>query len=297
MAINFNGVRIIGCAPSGGGLPSNNITSFETVTGDIYTKFLAHFDGADGSTSFTDDSSSPLTSATFAGAAAVKTTQSKFGGSSLYLDGAGTSKLKIANTNNKINFDNDFTLEGWFYLNNTAAQQPLFSMETDGDYQGPIIIYNFTGGQITFIGNTVLGSPWDYFFHTSGVSISANTWFHVAVVGKYLSSLKIYVNGIERASSSYSAKVVVKNNGYIYPGHYPYLNGGTPTTMNGYVDEMRYSNYARYTANFTPSTSAFETGIITYPTAELGKMAKDSNGFLYECTDAAVPTWRRYNLG
>ena len=32
MAINFNGVRIIGCAPSGGGSPSNNITTFETVT-------------------------------------------------------------------------------------------------------------------------------------------------------------------------------------------------------------------------------------------------------------------------
>ncbi len=31
-----------------------------------------------------------------------------------------------------------------------------------------------------------------------------------------------------------------------------------------------------------------------YPTAELGKMAKDSNGYLYECIDVATPTWRRY---
>lgn len=298
MAINFNGVRIIGCAPSGGGSPSNNITTFETVTGDSYTKFLAHFDGADGSTSFTDDSSSPLTSATFAGAAAIKTTQSKFGGSSLYLNGVGTSYLRIANTSNKVNFDGDFTIEGWYYFNTIASWVGLFSVAKDGDYQGPVIFLH--NGQISFIGNTALGHPWEYWFATTGVSITTGSWVHIAVVGRYQNSIKIYVNGTERASNAYSTRLVVKADSYIWPGHYEYyapVSSFVPNSINGYVDEMRYSNYARYTANFTPSASAFETGVVTYPTAVLGKMAKDSNGFLYECTDASIPTWRRYTLG
>ena len=76
--------------------------------------FHSHFNGSDGSTTFTDSSMAPLTSATFSGAAAIKTAQSKFGGSSLYLNGVNTAKFKVTNTNTKVNFTTgDFTIEMW----------------------------------------------------------------------------------------------------------------------------------------------------------------------------------------
>ena len=301
MTINFNGVRIIGCAPSGGGSPSNNITSFETITGDSYTKFLGHFDGADGSTSFTDDSSNPGVG-TFSGAAAIKTAQSKFGGSSLYFNGSNASKFKFTNTGNKINFGasggGSFTIELWFYYITLIAWTPLIHYNTSAWYQGPAILMDHQG-KLYLENSYGGGNAWT--LSTNWVPTTGQ-WHHIAVVGTSGQHVKIYVNGTLYATRAGAYTFGLPNAGDIYLGHAFGLPSGLPgdtgvRTINGYIDEVRISDVARYSANFTPSASAFGTGVLTYPTAELGKMAKDSNGFLYECTDAAIPTWRRYTLG
>jgi hypothetical protein len=301
MAINFNGVRIKPCAGGGAASPSNNITSFETITGDSYTKFLAHFDGADGSTSFTDDSSNPGTG-TFSGAAVIKTAQSKFGGSSLYFNGNNASKFKCTNTNNKVNFGptggSSFTIELWFYYISLIPWTSLIHFNTSAWYQGPALIMN-NAGQL-YLENSYGGS-----FHyavSPGWVPPTGQWHHIAIVGTSGQHIKIYINGTLYVTRAGSYFLSMPSAGDIGLGHSLSLPGGLPgdtgvRTINGYIDEVRFSDTARYSANFTPSTSAFGTGVLTYPTAELGKMAKDNNGFLYECTDAAVPTWRRYTLG
>jgi len=298
MPIHFNGVKVIS---SGGGATSNNISSFETVTGDSYTKFLAHFDGADGSTSFTDDSSNPGVG-TFSGAAAIKTAQSKFGGSSLYLNGNNSSKFKSTNTGTKVNFGasggSSFTIELWFYYISLIAWTPLIHLNTSTWYQGPAILMN-NSGQLYFENSYGGGHAWAL---NPGWVPSTGQWHHIAVVGTSGQHVKIYINGTLSATRAGSYTSGLPTNGDIYLGHSFGLPGGLPgdtgvRTMNGYIDEVRFSDTARYSANFTPSASAFGTGVLTYPTAELGKMAKDGNGFLYECTDAAAPTWRRYVLG
>lgn len=301
MAINFNGVRIKPCAPSGGGSPSNNITSFETVSGDSYTKFLAHFDGSDGSTSFTDDSSNPGVG-TFSGSTVIKTAQSKFGGSSLYFNGNNTSKFKSTNTGTKVNFGADggdsFTIELWFYYITRIAWTPLIHFNTSAWYQGPAIIMDNNGK--LYLENSY-GGTYHYSVNPHWVP-PTEQWHHIAVVGTSGQHIKIYINGTLYATRAGSYTFSLPTGGDIYLGHAFGLPGGLPgdtgvRTMNGYIDEVRFSNTARYSADFTPSASAFGTGVLTYPTAELGKMAKDNNGYLYECTDAAVPTWRRYALG
>jgi hypothetical protein len=327
MAINFNGVRIKPASGGAGGgvswpgdgtkllagdgsqvvvgdglaLSAGTLTTsspFTVIQGDADARLLLHFEGANNSTAITDDTTSPLSTYTFAGSAAIKTAQAKFGSSSLYLDGVGTNYLRITNTNDKINFDGDFTIEGWFYFNSTPTWSSLFSLAKDGDYQGPVVALH--NGQINFLANTIIGSPWEYWFATSGASITTGSWIHIAVVGKYLSSIKIYVNGVEKGSNAYNTKMAIKSGGYVYPGHYAYYAPAgpvTPNSFNGYIDEMRYSSVARYTSNFTPSASAFSSAVITHPSPSTGLIGLDGSGNnLVVCTDGATNTWKKVSL-
>ena len=62
-----------------------------TTTGDVYypqTSLLMHFNGTNGSTTMTDNSKNNF-AVTAVGNAQLSTAQSKFGGSSLLLDGTG----------------------------------------------------------------------------------------------------------------------------------------------------------------------------------------------------------------
>ena len=94
-----------------------------SVAGDLnYSScsLLMHFSGSDGSTTFTDNSPTPK-SFTRGGNAQVSTVQSKFGGSSLYLDGSGDY---ITTTYNSTAFDwwtTDYTIECFIYPNNSSS--------------------------------------------------------------------------------------------------------------------------------------------------------------------------------
>ena len=70
-------------------LKLSNVKATGTTVGDVHfpkVKLLLPFDGSNGATS-TTDSSNTNNSVTFAGTAQISTAQSKFGGSSLLLDG------------------------------------------------------------------------------------------------------------------------------------------------------------------------------------------------------------------
>ena len=73
---------------------------------------LLHGDGANNSTTFTDSSSNNFTLSRV-GDVKISTTESKFGGSSIFFDGTG-DYLTLAN-NSDFNFPNDFTVEAWVY--------------------------------------------------------------------------------------------------------------------------------------------------------------------------------------
>ena len=89
------------------------------VFADAYTKLLIHSDDTDGSTSFTDSSSSGY-SITAAGNSHHETDQAKIGQSSMYFDGSGDY---ISTPYSAYwNFGSgDWTLDFWAYVNNVAA--------------------------------------------------------------------------------------------------------------------------------------------------------------------------------
>lgn len=87
-------------------------------------------DGANNSTTFTDNSSLALPVSVF-GDAKISTSQSKFGGSSGLFDGNG-DYLQATSSGFTFGTD-DFTVEGWMYLVNGVEYKAIASFNSADD--------------------------------------------------------------------------------------------------------------------------------------------------------------------
>jgi hypothetical protein len=90
---------------------------------------------------------------------------------------------------------------------------------------------------------------------TSGDALSANTWYHVALC-KSGSSTKMFIDGTQ-TGSTYTDNNTYINSGRTQLGAEVSFGSGVAEFFNGYIDEIRVSHMARYTANFSPPTAAF----------------------------------------
>lgn len=233
---------------------------------DGNTTLLIHFDGTDGQTVFRDDNGIQGAAAktlTASGNAQLSTAQYKFGTSSLLLDGNG-DYLTVTNAHD-FNFQkNDFTIEAWvrFDVLATSNRHTLISngvssfttgwikfaaADLGAAYYPQVIAYDYSSG----------GSP----MMTSSTAVSNNTWYHLAWV-RQSTNHYLYLDGVQVASATNGTAQGINVNMNLSGtqiGRYGFDNGTPPsaTYLDGYIDEMRISNVARYTAAFTPSTTAF----------------------------------------
>ena len=123
---------------------------------------------------------------------------------------------------------------------------------TGVNYTGWNIQLQSSGSKLNFlVGN---GSSWDINTVSSGTgyAISTGTWYHVAVV-KNGTAWTMYVDGTSRATGT-SAATDYNNTLQIGAST---LWSSEPRDFDGYMDEIRISDSARYTTTFTPSTTAF----------------------------------------
>lgn len=166
--------------------------------------------------------------------AAIDTAQYKFGGSSLELDG----------TNDYVSQDTqtfaptDFTVEAWVRIDsNPSGNYPIYAtddfMLTIAAASGGYYRFQFYDGS----SNVILASAFN----------DLNTWHHIAV-SRSGSSLKGFVDGTQVGSTATWSNTVSSTANYV--GYSGGLGGNT--YFNGHIDELRVSNSARYTANFTP---------------------------------------------
>ena len=182
------------------------------------------------------------------GNAQVSTTQAKFGTTSIYFDGTGDN---LYFTNSKVvNFgSSDFTIEFWIYRAAASASSPMYS--TSGGSKADVLAFDMSaGGSLIVYATASGGSVWSI-LNGSGIgTLSTSTWYHVALV-RNGSTWKGYLNGTAGftvTNSSALASIDGFNIG---------TNGAGGGYLNGYMDEIRISRYARYTADFTPPTTAF----------------------------------------
>jgi hypothetical protein len=185
------------------------------------------------------------------GNAQVSTTQSKFGGSSMYFDGTG-DYLKIPNNQMLKLIGGDWTIEFWMYCTGaqSASSNAIWTQDnSSGGYSGIIISVN-SSRQIQFTSSTS-GSTWNYLWQTIG-TYTDNTWNHVAIT-KSGSTVRGFFNGSLGLTISSFPSTIFSTSDPSLVGLY------SSSFFNGYIDDFRITKgVARYTANFTPPTSAFE---------------------------------------
>ena len=212
-------------------------------------QLILPFDGDDADT-FTTDYSKLANVMTFVGNAQIDTAQSKFGGSSLLLDGTGDE----VTTPDKFVFDpqanEPFTIHGWIRPTAIGAIQTMIAhFEESGNQRswsfrleadGTIILYYSTDG-------TALSSV------KSVGTVSAVVFTHVAVTRDAAGTIRLFINGVLDANTG-------TETGAFFNSTAPLRIGRQSTTFSGYfaghIDELEYvRGEALWTTTFTPPTS------------------------------------------
>ena len=178
------------------------------------------------------------------GNAQVSTTQSKFGGSSMYFD--GSSYLNQPSSQN-FALGGDFTVEAWVYL--TANMSG-----TNAGYLTDFRSGSTSNFALGFIGASGVTKMYAYIGSTPAettgtTTVTLNTWNHVAFV-RSGSTVTMYLNGTSNGTLSASYAQGATN--AVICARYT----GATEYITGYIDDLRITKgYARYTSNFTAPTA------------------------------------------
>jgi hypothetical protein len=187
------------------------------------------------------------------GTAQISTTQSKFGGSSMYFAG-GADYLRTLAT--PVNFGtSDFTIEYWTYF--TASGQAEIMIDTAASSYGGVLnircdyidsarsVYVDVGG-ISFTGTYTAATP------------LTNNWRHWALVrsGTGTNNVTLYLDGVAIGQGTTSASISIPTNTLNIGGATAPTSGYSNVT--GYMDDIRITRFARYKGNFTPPTSGLQ---------------------------------------
>jgi hypothetical protein len=166
--------------------------------------------------------------------AQVDTAQSKFGGASAYFDGTGDGLLA-----GEVELSSGtWTMECFIRFVNTNTNEIIFDPRFGSQ---PVRIPALRNGRIGYFAGS-----WK-----AGATVqSTNTWHHFAWVydGTYM---KGYVNGT--LDLTYTETATFIDSKLAIGARYDLA----AVYLNGHLDEIRISNNARYTSNFTAPTSAF----------------------------------------
>jgi hypothetical protein len=216
------------------------------------TVLLAHMDGANGSTTFTD--SSPYVHTLTAVLTTVETSQIKFGTGAADLSAnAGASSITTAGTLGDFDFQSGpFTIEAWAYATSAPNVSAIFSKYSAGWFFGAIFgvlafwYYDGSGTLIQFTSSTSM--------------TGTGAWHHYAVDRDAGGTLRLYIDGVVVASTSaatFQADTTPPYIGNAWSG-----GDGWP----GYIDELRVvTGMAMYGGAFTPPTAPFDptSGLLT----------------------------------
>lgn len=207
----------------------------------------------DASTNIIDSETTPKTF-TVSGDAQLDTAQYKFGLSSLLLDGTGD----YVKSNDHADWQlgggtGNFTIDMWVRFNSVAANRTLVSQFVDATHYWKLYWIQ-ASNQLSFDynnGGTTIAC-------TKSWTPVTNTWYHVALIrgwGGNANDFALTVNGAILTSVATDADSIADFAAELHIG----MTDTATDPMNGWIDEFRLSNTARWTTTFTVPTSAYTT--------------------------------------
>lgn len=204
---------------------------------------LMHFDGANGSTTFTDQV--PGRVWTRNGTPTISTAQSKFGGSSY--SGALSSYLSASSPGSEWLLSGDYSIECWMLCNDNGGGAGILSIGTN-TAEGTSLSIEASGTAMSHrVGSNTTRSQGD------GAGSLYGRWVHV-FAGRSGTTTYTAVSGIMRidVGDAAHANGSVTN---VNVGVQALIGGGSPYL---YLDEFRVTKgVCRHTASFTPPAAPY----------------------------------------
>lgn len=209
---------------------------------------LLHFDGSNGSTAFTDSSSThKLVEAN--GSANISTERSKFGGASGLFGGGYLSTQSHVSLYPGI--ADDFTVECGVYI--TAFGAPVMRVAGFASYAGGNETWSLNVNTDGSLGFAIYDNTW-HVGGTAAGSIPLNEWVHLCGV-KSGNKVLAFVNGAKGAKVGELALSPIAPASPFGIGRFGDYAG---QYFIGSIDEFRITNgVARYTSDFTPPAAPF----------------------------------------
>lgn len=221
-------------------LGGKEIVSYtRSATGnDVNALAMMHFDGANNATS-TSDSSASARTVTRQGDAKLVTAEKVYGTASGYFDGTGdhwTMADAAAWT-----FAGDFTLEARAMFESLTSACTLLCHSTDINNMYRLFVT--ATGKLRF--EVVSASVTTIALESAAGLIETDEWYHLAVV-RSGNDFALYIDG-ESVATGTDSDSIPNFTGTFKVG----MSGnGSSDAMHGWMDEVRVSNVARWSAAF-----------------------------------------------
>jgi len=241
---------------------------------DSNVKLLIHCDGVDESTTFTDYSATGHT-ITAEGNAQVDTAKQKFGTGSCLTSAFG-DYLSVGDHADWDFGANDWTIDCWLYLNSATPSTTVCSRVTgSGNYfyiawEGGNLRVRDAGGSIDF---------------SRAVTETTGSWFHLAIV-RSGTSMYIFKDGVPQgATASVSTTAFIDRAVALEFGR---MSDNAGYYLNGWIDEIRVSDVARWTTTFTPPTEEYNANVTITPSVLTITSSVETPTSAVTLTDALV---------
>ena len=181
-----------------------------------------------------------------ASGAATATDYSALYGTSLYFDGSN-DEITCSNSSAFDYGTGAFTIECWFMMKTFSGNMRLMSSGTGtANQKSHYQLCVKSDGAVRFDYDTTVGHT---ITSTSGIIASTYQWYHIAVVRDTTPKATLYLNGKVVASSTNANTGYNANNA---EGITLGRESSGSEWFNGWMNDFRMYNKAKYTAEFTP---------------------------------------------